>query len=132
MVGFLLDANLSPNTAAFLRNDLQLNAVHVLEIGLAEASDKAIAAAAKMQRRAVITFDLDYGELFHGAEFGRFGVIVLRTNLQNWRAINDILRRFFSVAPLHETLLTSLVIVNDHRYRISSGPRTPASSFGEL
>ena len=58
---FLIDMNLSPATAAWLRAEGH-DAVHVLEVGFGTLSDQEIFARAASQAQIVITFDLDFGE----------------------------------------------------------------------
>jgi len=53
--GFLIDEMFPPAAATLLRDTYGHDAVHVLEVGLAGASDAAVAAAARAEGRAVVT-----------------------------------------------------------------------------
>ena len=64
MSKFLLDANISPETAEFLRTTLGLDAVALPREQLT-LKDPEIVALAKVQGRVIVTFDLDFGELYH-------------------------------------------------------------------
>src|SRR5262249_30084299 len=59
---FLLDMNLPPATAEWLRSE-GLDAVHIREIGLAHLPDREVFARAAEEGRVVVTFDLDFGEI---------------------------------------------------------------------
>ncbi|MGH3276664.1 MAG: DUF5615 family PIN-like protein [Streptosporangiaceae bacterium] len=55
MIAFLVDEMLPVATAVLLRDSHGHDAVHVTEIGLRAAEDTLVAAAARAERRAVVT-----------------------------------------------------------------------------
>ena len=59
---FLVDMPLSPNLAAWLREQGH-DAVHAVELGLNHAADVDIMTRAKQEARTIITADLDYPRL---------------------------------------------------------------------
>lgn len=59
---FLADMGVSMTTVATLRN-LGHDAIHLREQGLMRLEDSAIVAKARAEERAVLTFDLDFGEI---------------------------------------------------------------------
>lgn len=59
---FVVDANLSPRVAGYLR-DGGHDAVHVAEVGLLSASDPVIMDWARENRRVIISNDTDFGTL---------------------------------------------------------------------
>ena len=59
---FLVDANLSPRVAEWLRNE-GYDAVHVFDIGLNQAGDRQIFEEAASRRQILLTSDLDFGEI---------------------------------------------------------------------
>lgn len=81
MSRFLLDANLSPETAAFLAS-LGFDA-SVLDAPLGTPpTDDEVMALASAEGRVVITFDLDFGEMFYARGGESAGIIVLRVRDQ--------------------------------------------------
>jgi predicted nuclease of predicted toxin-antitoxin system len=75
-VRFLVDANLSPRVAEWLRSNGH-DAVHVFEVGLNRAGDRRILREAARGRRILLTSDLDFGEILARSS-GRVSVIMLR------------------------------------------------------
>jgi predicted nuclease of predicted toxin-antitoxin system len=90
---FLLDANLSPETAAYLR-DFGFDAKSLIEEDLGFLEDAAVAALVRKERRTLVTFDLDFGEIYYFSSKKKFGVIVLRLDDQRVESVNEILRQF--------------------------------------
>ena len=62
---FLLDANLSPKSAEFLRENFLFDAISLITESLHYIPDKEIAALASRGKRIIITLDLDFGKLYH-------------------------------------------------------------------
>jgi predicted nuclease of predicted toxin-antitoxin system len=75
-VRFLVDANLSPRVAEWLRSQRH-DAAHVFEIGLNEAGDHRILEEAARKRRLLLTVDLDFRELLARSS-GRVSVLIVR------------------------------------------------------
>lgn len=73
---FLVDANLSPRVAEWLRNKGH-DVVHVFEVGLHRAGDRRIFEEAARSRRILLTSDLDFGEILARSS-GRVSVVILR------------------------------------------------------
>ena len=73
---FLLDANLSPETSAFLRATLGLDVTDLPSLGLTHLEDPDVVAYARRTGRVIISFDLDIAGLHHRGEHGQFGVII--------------------------------------------------------
>lgn len=59
---FVVDANLSPRVAGYLR-DGGRDAVHVDEVGLLSATDSVIKDWAREHRRVIVSNDSDFGTL---------------------------------------------------------------------
>jgi predicted nuclease of predicted toxin-antitoxin system len=72
-VCFLVDANLSPRVAEWLRNEGH-DAVHVFDLGLSQAGDHQILQEAARGRQVLVTVDLDFGEILARSE-GRTSVV---------------------------------------------------------
>jgi predicted nuclease of predicted toxin-antitoxin system len=99
-VKFLVDANMSPRVAEFLRSNGH-DAVAVRDIGLAEASDDEILDCAAVDDRIVISHDTDFGALLAFRRLSKPSFILIRSSdpmtpddhtsliLANLDAIND-------------------------------------------
>lgn len=74
---FLVDANLSPRVAAAL-NAAGHDAVHVAELGLGNASDRAILEAAIGHDRVIVSSDTDFGALLARYERTKPSFVLLR------------------------------------------------------
>lgn len=118
MTPLLIDANLSPDTAVYLRSALGFDAVHLRTLGLGELSDDEVVALAKREGRVVITFDLDYGEIYRRWESGHIGVILLRLEDQTASSVNGVLARFFRLEAAAIDIATSLVVLDGARTRV--------------
>lgn len=92
---FLLDANISPETAEFLRS-LDFDVRSLIEDGLGGLDDSAVVRIASRERRVVITFDLDFGERYYFAAPKKFGVIILRLDDQRVEIVNAVLTKFLT------------------------------------
>lgn len=118
MLKLLLNANLSPETAQFLRKELDLDVECLLEENLGSLPDEEVVEIAKDEGRVIVTFDLDFGQIYHFREPERVGVIVLRLRNQTVEVVNSRLKEFFSDFKDLELLPSSLVVVDETRYRI--------------
>jgi predicted nuclease of predicted toxin-antitoxin system len=122
MARFLLDANVSCETCDFLRDVLNLDAVHISSLGYWHLDDRDIVAFAQRENRVIITFDLDFGRMFRHRGQGPFGAIVLRLGVQTIESTNGRLRDFFLEFTDLDVLDQSLVILEDQRFRVISSP----------
>ncbi len=118
----MLDANLSPETAAYLRATFGFDVVDLLTLGQSHLTDREIVAMAKRDSRVVITFDLDFGKIYHRWERGQIGAIVLRLEDQTVESVNLVLGRFFANVATTVSLERSLIVVDESRVRITSEP----------
>jgi len=119
---FLLNANLGFRTAAFLRERFGFDVDNVVARGLGHLPDDEIAVLAVREDRAIITFDLDFGELFHRGEYPALGVILLRIGNQSTDGVNAALGAFFAHQEPGISLTRTLVIIDDSRVRIVRAP----------
>ena len=90
---FLIDMPLSPNLARWLRTR-GYDAVHASVIGLHRASDATILARASMEKRTVMTADLDYPRLLAVARASTPSVILFRGG--NW-SDSEIIERMSTI-----------------------------------
>jgi predicted nuclease of predicted toxin-antitoxin system len=119
---FLLDMNLPPAMAEWMRSDGH-DAVHVRDLGQAQYPDYEIFAHAAADRRIVVTFDLDFGEIAAFARGAGIGVILLLLLLRLARQsyLRDRLRA--ALVEAAEALQAgAIVLVEDARIRIRRPP----------
>jgi predicted nuclease of predicted toxin-antitoxin system len=114
----LLDMNMSPKVAERLRTEGH-DAVHLRELGLGRSPDRDVFAHATTDRRIVVTFDLDFGEIV-GLGAGT-GVILLR--LRSVRTAHVQQRVSVALTLAAEALHAgAVVLVEDARIRVRTWP----------
>ena len=119
MPKFLLDANLSPITAEFLRN-LGFDSTSILEEKLHYMTDEEIVEKAKKEKRIIITSDQDFADLWYYKEKGKIGIIRIRTKNQTPEHVEEILKKFFDNPKSSADITGRLVIVKKTGFRIIS------------
>lgn len=118
MFKFLLDENLSHETAVFLQS-LGYDTKTVVQFGLGGAEDATIARKAAQQKRILITLDSDFGEIFYFAAERNLWIIVLKIRNQTVESVNNTLRRLLDAKILErKTLYNTLLIVEEGRIRV--------------
>ena len=117
---FLIDMNLSPGTADWLRSEGH-DALHVAEAGCGALSDPEVFAHAASEGRIVVTFDLDFGEIVGLAKVTGAGVLLLRLRVARPPVIRERLR--VAIVEAAEALQAgAIVLVEDARIRIRHMP----------
>jgi predicted nuclease of predicted toxin-antitoxin system len=115
-VRFLLDMNLPPALADELRAQGH-DAVHATVAGFGELSDQEIFRRAAEDRRTVITFDLDFGDIAALGNDPATSVILLRLKLTRPSYLRDRLR--IAIAQSGAALSAgAIVVVEDTRIRV--------------
>ncbi len=121
-MNFLADMNVDWRIVVWLR-ERGHDATHLRDQGLQRMQDVNIFAKAQREKRIVVTFDLDFGEIAAATSGKPASVILFR--LQNTRTSFVIQR----LAPLLESETAKLalangavVVVEDSRYRIRELP----------
>ena len=89
MPQFLIDENLSPHLARYLRG-LKYRAKAVREVGLKGKSDEEIFSFCEKRKIIIITNDLDFGEIFF-RYLGNVSIILLRSRYQGTKYFAKIL-----------------------------------------
>jgi len=118
MARFLLDENLSHETATYLR-ELGHSANTVAQFGLSGVSDIHIARKAVEDQLVIVTFDLDFGAMYYFGTDDRLCVIVLRIRDQTVESVNRELRRISNSGILEqEAFRDALIIVSETNIRI--------------
>ena len=118
MVKFLLDANLSPRTRKHLTEKFSFDIIDLIIENKHGLTDEEVIKFAKKEKRVIITFDLDFGEIYYFSERGKVGIIVLRIMDQTVESVNKVLDKFFQKEAKNIDLEKSLVIIDDTKVRI--------------
>jgi hypothetical protein len=121
---FLLDANLSPKTASYLRRTLGIDVVAILDLDLGSLPDRDVVTFARQQGRVIITFDRDFAEIYHRSDPGALGVIHLQLpgELHFIPEINRILEHFFREFAPGIDLPHALVTITERLVSITPRP----------
>lgn len=115
MIKLLLDQNLSPRTADFIRS-LGWDAKDVREFGKGGADDADIYEFAKAKGWTLVTYDLDFSRRFM-ADKKLPGLILLRVHPQTVEILHPVLQDFLQrIKPEH--LAGAIATVEPQRYRI--------------
>lgn len=111
---FLLDENLSPRLAGFLRR-LKYGAKAVRDVGLKGKNDKEIIAWLQHNNYILITSDTDFGEFFYFGMLGKFGVIALHIKSRDYAIVKKILLKLHNEGILQDIRLSNSLLVFDQR-----------------
>jgi predicted nuclease of predicted toxin-antitoxin system len=113
---FVIDMNLSPNLCSLL-HDAGWESIHWSDVGMISAPDVEIMQWALLERRIVLTHDLDFGALL--ALTAAAGPSVVQVRTQDVRP-NVLAPLLVPVLRKHETELDSgaLLIVDEARSRV--------------
>ena len=112
---FLIDMPLSPDLADSLQSQGH-DAVHASAIGLGRASDTEIMARAAVERRTVVTADLDYPRLL--ALTGATGPSLILFRGGDWSEAEVTARMASVLVGLNEVdLAQSILVVERNRLR---------------
>ena len=118
MLKLLLDANISPETAGFIRS-LNINTKSLIEENLSGITDEEVVALAKKEKQVILTFDFDFGYIYQLKEQDKLGVVVLRIKDQTVESANFHLERFFNYIKQKKLNLSdTMAIIEEDKYRI--------------
>jgi predicted nuclease of predicted toxin-antitoxin system len=118
MLKFLLDAALSPETANFLQK-LGYDTEDLISLKLHHLIDEEVIRLAKRKRRIIVTFDLDFGQLYHFKFKGKVGIIILRLKNQTVESVNETLKNFLRRGIVEKQKLEkSLIVVTKTEFRV--------------
>ncbi|MFV0258223.1 MAG: DUF5615 family PIN-like protein [Acidimicrobiales bacterium] len=121
---FLLDQNLSPTIVGLLVKAGHV-AEHVRDLGMSEALDDEVLAAAKNAGAVLISSDTDFGELPARSNAAEPSAILRRR--QEGRCANEITALILAnlEAVADELEAGAFVVLHDNRVRIRSLPFRP-------
>ncbi len=100
------------------------DAKHLREENLHKLPDRDIFKRANEEDRVILTFDLDFGEIFYFLEKRKAGIIVMRFDDQRIEKVNQILEKFikyYKLNPKSTKFSKSLVILGEDSVRIING-----------
>jgi len=123
-VKFLLDQNVSPALVGLLA-DADHIAEHVSDLGMREAPDYVVLAAARDADAALISSDTDFGELLARSNANEPSVILLRR--QEGRRASEIASLILAnlQAVADDLASGAIVVLDDDRVRVRSLPLQP-------
>ena len=118
MLKFLLDENLSHETAAYLRT-LGYEAKAAKEVGLAHTKAESIIRYAVDRGYFIVTFDVEYGYFYRIFNPQALGIIVLRIENQTVESANAALKRLLDEKILEEEdNRKALIIIDETKIRV--------------
>lgn len=126
MPKFLVDENLSPKLAGFLR-DLGYKASASREVSLKGQSDEKIIEFARSNDWIIVTADLGFGEVFYFNTAGKVGFIILRSPWQSTESYQKILEFLHIRGVLKEDLKQTLIIASHTTVRRRTIPNSSLS-----
>jgi predicted nuclease of predicted toxin-antitoxin system len=123
-VKFLLDQNVSPALVGLL-TDADHLAEHVRDLGMREAPDDVVLAAARLSDAVLISSHTDFGELLARSNANEPSVILLRR--QEGRRASEIASLIVAnlQAVADDLASGAIVVLDDDRVRIRSLPLQP-------
>ncbi len=113
-MNYLLDQGLAPGAASILRQR-GMDAVHVCEIGMAQAEDIDILARARQEGRTCVTLDHDFHAHLALTGHGLPSVVLLRAQGLDAQGQADLIR---SVCLQCETVLAEGAAISADREKI--------------
>jgi predicted nuclease of predicted toxin-antitoxin system len=117
---FLADVGTSRSTAAELRLR-EHDVIHLSEEKLHRLPDEEILRLARQERRVILTFDLDFGDLLAAGAFSLPSVIIFRLQDQTPASVTPKLLSLISERG-REIEEGAIVIVEGRRYRLRRLP----------
>lgn len=122
MLKFLLDENLSQETASFL-HALGYDTKTIAQFRLTGAEDQKVADKAAATKRILITLDLDFGEMYYFGTSKKLGVVILRLKNQTIESVNSTLKKLLDSQLLNKKINRSaLFVVDEEKIRIRRKP----------
>lgn len=113
---FKTDENLPVEIAELLRRQGH-DTLTVSEQGLGGVADPAVAAVCQVEKRAIVTLDLDFSDIRRYPPENYAGIIVFRPVVQMIPTLERLMARALALFG-QEPLEGCLWIVDDHRVRI--------------
>src|SRR3972149_8632380 len=106
---FLLNANISPETSKFLSIKGH-SSKDLISEDLSGLTDSEVYELALKENRILVTFDLDFGEIYHFSK-NKIGLIILRLEDQTVESVNKTLERFLKSPNAKRVSKEKLLVV---------------------
>lgn len=116
MPKFLLDANLSPETAEYLRT-LGFDTESIQERGLGNLNDEEVAEMTKREGRVLVTFDKDFSQSWYLGMKGKLSIVWLRLKEQRVEHVNIVLGESLEKVR-EEEFQGTLVVISERGYKV--------------
>lgn len=121
---FLLDQNLSPRLGALL-TEVGHDAIHVRDMGLAQATDEIVIARAEQEGRVLVSADTDFGMLLARSNRSHPSLVLVRRAVG--RRVEDLAQLILnSLVDVEEDLNNgAIVVLGEKTLRIRRLPLAP-------
>ena len=115
---FIADENIAPETIEFIRK-LGFDIIDIYQANRSGFKDCNIVDFAEKHNRIIISFDLDFGEIYYFSPQRNFGIIILRIHPQLPSKANRLIETLLKFTPsLKSKLSNALVVINERNIRI--------------
>lgn len=115
---FLLDENISPATANFLK-DLGYNVKSLEDFKMLGCENGEVIKLAIKENRTLITLDMTFGYRFYFLNRGKVGILLLRLKNVTVGNVNQVLKNFLDPLKKEKKRLgKSLIVIEEEGYRI--------------
>ncbi|KKU29310.1 MAG: hypothetical protein UX80_C0005G0005 [Candidatus Amesbacteria bacterium GW2011_GWA2_47_11b] len=116
MPKFLLDANLSPETAEYLRS-LGYQAESIQEQGLGNLTDEQVVQKAINEGSVIVTFDRDFSQSWYLSYQGKISIVWLRLKKQTVEHVNVVLGDILEQVT-EEEFKETLIAIGEEEYKL--------------
>jgi predicted nuclease of predicted toxin-antitoxin system len=123
-VRFLADAGVAQRVVEWLRTRAH-DAIHLREQGLQRLPDQEVFAKATAERRVVLTFDLDYGELVALSVPPSASVVLFRLHDTSTPHVIARLEAVLEASAAELEQGAVVVLVEQTRHRVRAFPKEP-------
>ena len=124
---FLADAGIARRIVEWLRTQAH-DATHLQEQGLQRLPDREVFAKASAERRVVLTFDLDFGEIVALSAPPSASVILFRLHDTSTTHVIERLEAVLEVSASQLEQGAVVVVVEETRHRVRAFPKEPQAS----
>ena len=109
----LADANISVKTVQFLTT----HGFDIIRVHPPFLTDEEVIVYAQKEKRTIITFDKDFGEIYYFSKHKSVTIIVLYAQDQRAEVINVIIKQFLETVG-YEEVQNKLVLLSTGRYKV--------------
>jgi predicted nuclease of predicted toxin-antitoxin system len=124
MLRFLADMGISTKTVSWLKSKGH-NTNHLLELNMHTASDEDVLEKARIEKRILLTMDLDFGYLLAVAKQKMPCVVIFRLKNETAENVNHHLKSIISYLERQLDLDGLILSVDEKRIRVRRLPINP-------